>query len=206
MCANRKKRKKTGRPSRWLLAAAIIAAPIAGAVAFNLDRLDQYHRLKQFLPESWRLRLAENSVALTMLPPGAELKARVVEITDGDTLTVLSLDGKNRYPLRLAGADAPELSQRFGPEARDLLGKYYEHVLDVKVIDSTPDGFNLAHIYFNNTDINLELVGAGLAWYDAATLPGSIGLPAAESKARRSGTGLWADSEPVPPRDFRATQ
>lgn len=188
----------------WLFAAAVVAAPIAGAVAFNFDRLDQYHRLKRFLPDSWRTGLSENQAALTLLPPGAEFKGRVVEVADGDTLTVLSLDGKNRYLLQLAGADAPEPEQRFGPEARRCLAKYYGMTVAVEVLDNTAGGANLARVYYDNTDINLELVGAGLAWYDASTLPGSHGMPAAENQAKRSGTGLWADPEPVPPRIFRS--
>ncbi len=206
MGTNRRKTKKRRRAPWWLLLAAVAIAPVAGAVVFNFDRLGQYHRLKQFLPEPLRARLSENRAELTVLPPGAELKARVVDVTDGDTLTVLSLDGKNRYPLRLAGADAPELAQRFGPEAHRRLKRYYGLTVDVEIVDNTPDGLNLAHVYYDNTDINLEMVGAGLAWYDGDALPGSHGMRAAEGQARRSGTGLWADPEPEPPRTFRSRQ
>lgn len=190
----------------WLFATAAVIAPIAGAVAFNLDRIGQYHRLKQFLPAPLRAMLSENQAALTVLPPGAELKARVVDVADGDTLTVLSLDGKNRYPLRLAGADAPEMTQRFGADALNRLKKYYGLVVDVEIVDNTADGLNLARVYYDNNDINLEMVGAGLAWYDTATLPGSHGMQAAESQAQRSGTGLWADPEPVRPPTMRSRQ
>jgi micrococcal nuclease len=47
----------------------------------------------------------------------AEYPARVVGITDGDTLTVLTAK-KTQVKIRLAGIDAPESGQDFGTRAK----------------------------------------------------------------------------------------
>ncbi len=47
----------------------------------------------------------------------AEYPARVVGITDGGTLTVLTAQ-KTRIKIRLAGIDAPESGQDFGTRAK----------------------------------------------------------------------------------------
>jgi endonuclease YncB( thermonuclease family) len=46
---------------------------------------------------------------------GAEwiVEARVVGVSDGDTITMLD-DGKTQHKARLAGIDAPERGQAFG--------------------------------------------------------------------------------------------
>src|SRR3954467_11635776 len=47
----------------------------------------------------------------------AECPARVVGVSDGDTLTVLR-DGRTQVKIRLHGIDAPETGQDFGSRAK----------------------------------------------------------------------------------------
>jgi endonuclease YncB( thermonuclease family) len=46
-----------------------------------------------------------------------ELRARVVSVAEGDTITVLD-EAKRHYKIRLNGIDAPESSQDFGQVAK----------------------------------------------------------------------------------------
>ena len=50
----------------------------------------------------------------------AELTGLVVGVSDGDTITVLTVD-KTPYKIRLAGIDAPESRQAFGQASKQHL-------------------------------------------------------------------------------------
>ena len=56
-----------------------------------------------------------------------------------------------------------------------------------------PDGRNL----------NRELVRAGLAWWYGRYARHEAVLADLEVEARAAHRGLWADKDPIPPREFR---
>lgn len=56
-------------------------------------------------------------ILLPLSALAAEFPARVVAVSDGDTLTVLR-DGRSQVKIRLADIDAPENGQDFGSRAR----------------------------------------------------------------------------------------
>ena len=56
----------------------------------------------------------------TAAPTPNLLEARVVGVTDGDTVTVLDAN-KVQYKIRLAGIDAPEKDQPFGQRSKQSL-------------------------------------------------------------------------------------
>ena len=61
-----------------------------------------------------------------MAPAMAErFDAKVIGVADGDTLTVLFVDGQTKTPrrVRLSGIDAPEKAQAFGMVAREQLSQ-----------------------------------------------------------------------------------
>ena len=51
----------------------------------------------------------------------AEIKGKVVAVTDGDTITVLDDMDKGRFRIRLDKIDAPEKKQAFGAKAKQYL-------------------------------------------------------------------------------------
>jgi endonuclease YncB( thermonuclease family) len=51
-----------------------------------------------------------------------EYAARVVGVSDGDTLTVLTAE-KRQVKIRLAGIDAPESGQDFGQRAKQAVSE-----------------------------------------------------------------------------------
>lgn len=147
----------------------------------------------------------------------ADLTGRVVGIADGDTLTILD-DRNQQHKIRLAGIDAPEKRQPYGERSRqnlaaiafkkpvvvewDKLDRYGRLIGKVRV--QPPEclacGLTL--------DAGLAQVRQGLAWHykryereqsrDDRTLYAN-----GEVEARQKGLGLWADSDAVPPWDWR---
>ena len=142
------------------------------------------------------------SLLLAASPALADVSGRVVSVHDGDTLTVL-ID-QRQVRVRLTDIDAPELGQPFGTRSRQSLsdlcfGK--TATLDVRGQDRYKR--TLAHVTCAGADANFEQVRRGYAWtYVRYAGPGSP-LLALENEARAAHRGLWQDSAPVPPWDWR---
>jgi endonuclease YncB( thermonuclease family) len=153
--------------------------------------------------------LAALLLACLCLPvTAATYTGRVVGISDGDTLTVLDAEQRQRK-IRLAGIDAPEKRQAWGQRAQQFLGdRVFQRVVRIEVSKKDRYGREIGKVLLDGEDINLELVRAGLAWhyraYEREQPPEERGQYAeAEQQARERGLGLWSDTHPVAPWDFR---
>ena len=139
------------------------------------------------------------------------IRGRVVAIADGDTLTVL--DGQNQqHKIRLNGIDAPESGQEFGQASKRNLSELV-FGKDVAVIWSKTDRHSrkVGTVLVGSTNANLEQLKAGLAWYYrqyAGDVPEieRAQYEAAEAEARAEKRGLWQQSKPVPPWEFRHSE
>jgi endonuclease YncB( thermonuclease family) len=136
------------------------------------------------------------------------ITGRVVEVIDGDTVTVL-LQGRLQLKVRLAGIDAPEQKQAFGQRARQRLGAIV-FGKTVTVVGRKQDRYRrlVAKLLVDGYDANLEMVASGYAWhfkrYAIEQSPeDSAAYARAEVRARAERRGLWADPAPVPPWGFR---
>ena len=91
-------------------------------------------------------------------------EGKVVSITDGDTIKVLK-DGI-QVKIRLAAIDCPEKGQPYGQAARKFTAKLVAG-RSVKVWPSDTDryGRTVAFVFIGGTDLNKELLKAGLAWH-----------------------------------------
>ena len=94
----------------------------------------------------------------------AELNGKVIHISDGDTIHVLTND-KKKYKIRLNGIDAPESSQDYGNKSKENL-KRYIYNKDVTVTYNSKDQYDrlLGTVYLNKQDINLQQIKDGYAW------------------------------------------
>lgn len=142
---------------------------------------------------------------------GGTIEGRVVALSDGDTITVL--DARNvQYKVRLSGIDAPERKQPFGAKSKDNLAKLV-YGKDVTVEWHKVDRYKriVGRVSVNGVDANLEQVRAGLAWHYKQyqveqTARDRIAYAKAEMDARSLRRGLWVDSHPVPPWDYRRSR
>lgn len=137
------------------------------------------------------------------------LEGKVVNVHDGDTVTLLKQDNK-KTPIRLQGIDAPELKQAFGADSQKnlsqmVLGK------QVTIVWTKLDKYRrtVGTIMLDGQDINIRQVKAGLAWHfkkyeDEQEPEDRTKYAAAELEARSAKLGLWKDPNPTPPGDWRA--
>ena len=58
-------------------------------------------------------------------------------------------------------------------------------------------------LLLDGTDVNLTLVKDGWCWWYQKYAPDNVTLAELQRRARRSGLGLWADPDPVPPWEWR---
>ncbi|WP_458232299.1 thermonuclease family protein [Roseateles sp. P5_E8] len=132
----------------------------------------------------------------------------MVAVSDGDTITVLDANHQ-QHRVRLAGIDAPEKRQSFGTKARESLAKrVFRRVVQVEFKKRDRYGRVVGKVTFEGADVCLEQVGAGLAWHYVAyqreqPLNDRRAYAQAEAAARKARQGLWADSSPFAPWDFR---
>lgn len=139
------------------------------------------------------------------------LEGQVVSVHDGDTVTVLDAT-RRQHKIRLAGIDAPELSQAFGRVSRQHLA---DQVAGRTVVIewSKRDKYQrlVGKVLLDGRDINITQIEAGLAWhykkYATEQSPEDRQRYArAEEQARASRLGLWQDGRSVPPWDYRKTK
>lgn len=136
------------------------------------------------------------------------LSGRVVRIADGDTITVL--DASNtQHRIRLQGIDAPESKQDFGTQSKkNLSGMIFGKDVTVAYEKSDQYGRLVGKILLDGKDINLEQVRSGMAWhykeYEREQSTEDRELYArAEDDARSARRGLWVDTNPIEPAEFR---
>jgi endonuclease YncB( thermonuclease family) len=144
----------------------------------------------------------------------------VVGVSDGDTITARCGEpgAYEQIRVRLAGIDAPEKGQPFGERAKQAMSdltfgrqarlechktdRYGRSVCNVWVAPASATSGPLT------LDAGLAMVTAGMAWwyraYSSEQTPDARGqYEFAETEARARRAGLWADSDPVAPWEWR---
>lgn len=138
--------------------------------------------------------------------PAFDLSGRIVRVADGDTVSLLDRNNQ-QHRIRLYGIDAPELDQPHGKAAHEALAVLVAgRRLGVVGAETDDYGRLVGTLYVDGRSINLTLVQQGHAWWYQHFAPHERALAAAEQEARRARRGLWSQSNPVPPWDWRRQQ
>lgn len=136
---------------------------------------------------------------------GAEIPARVVGITDGDTVRVrVGSEGDFRVEkVRLDQIDAPERGQPFGEKSRQYLAGLV-HGRDITLQTDGRDQYGrvIGTLMRDGKSMNAEMVRAGFAWVYRRYMKDE-NLLLLEGAARNAGRGLWAGEHPIPPWEWR---
>jgi micrococcal nuclease len=151
--------------------------------------------------------LLPRALAVALLLVGAPVRAesfaaKVIAVHDGDTISVLR-HGRERLRVRIDGIDCPELYQHYGRRAKQLTGDLaFGRMVTVVPVDEDAYGRLVARIRVDGEDLSLALVRRGLAWH-YKRYSSDPALANAERQARADRVGLWAQSNPVPPWEWR---
>lgn len=149
----------------------------------------------------------------------------VVGVADGDTITARcgAPGAFEQVKVRLSAIDAPERRQPFGARSKQALSdltfgreamlqcanvdRYRRSVCNVLVVPA--DGAQRRHA--QPIDVGLSMVNQGMAWWYRAyskdqPIDEQVRYALSERRARAAGAGLWADSNPIAPWDWRANR
>lgn len=129
--------------------------------------------------------------------------AKVIAVMDGDT--VLVLRDHTQIKVRLAEIDAPEKTQAFGEQSRQSLADLILRK-QVRVDSQTTDTYGrlVALIKLDDLNINHEQIRRGMAWASSRSNKGKT-LLALQNDAQKARRGLWAQTDPIPPKEWRNT-
>jgi micrococcal nuclease len=135
-----------------------------------------------------------------------DIFGKVIKVADGDTITVLDTN-KRKHKIRFYGIDSPEGGQAFGDKAKKATSELvYGKNVEVNVLDQDRYGRQVGIVFYNNTNINGELIKKGYAWVyttycKVRTCDDWYGSQVEASLNKR---GLWADPKAIPPWEYRS--
>lgn len=144
---------------------------------------------------------------------------KVVGVSDGDTITVFD-SNHQQHKIRVSGIDAPEKKQPFGHRSKENLSRLvfgkevdvqwskhdrYQRIVG-KVMVADPNCKSAACP--KTFDAGLGQITVGLAWWYRKYAKEQLSEDAsryrfAEEEAHAKRAGLWSDSEPTAPWDWR---
>lgn len=143
------------------------------------------------------------TLAFSVLAHGETINGLVVGISDGDTLTVLD-SSNTQFKIRLAAIDAPEKAQPFGRRGKQKLSDLcYGKIAIIKVVSMDRYGRSVGDVDCAGINANQAMIESGLAWVYRKYDKGHEHLYAIEEEARNARLGLWTDSNPIAPWDWR---
>ena len=137
------------------------------------------------------------------------IEAKVIAMFNGEEFTALANDGK-LMPVKLYGIYCPAFKQPFAQQAAQttadaVLGKQVE----ITVIGTDASGNMLSVVKYGSGRVLQEtLLSYGMAWVynPECTIGACYRWVASQGNAKARRSGLWSDSNPIPPWEWRRQQ
>ena len=153
-----------------------------------------------------RFLLAITCALIPFVTLAATLQVKVNEVQSGNTLVVSNTS--RTLKVRLKGIAPPEPEQLFSDVAREHLKTLVLNKAVALDYSNLSGQYLEAKISLNGTDVGAQMLRDGVAWYERDH---AHGLSAAdrelyencEQAARAEKRGLWSDTNPVAPWEFR---
>lgn len=138
-----------------------------------------------------------------------EIKGKVTRVIDGDTIEVKTIPPQllaytPGLPVRLKNIDAPESMQPFGRWSKDMLSSMVAGEVVTVTFSSTDKYGRILGVVSTakSHDVGRDMVAKGAAWtYEQYN--DNPELAPLQRAARENRDGLWADSNPTPPWEWR---
>ncbi|MBM3350455.1 MAG: thermonuclease family protein [Betaproteobacteria bacterium] len=147
--------------------------------------------------------LVSLTLGFSLVAHGENISGRVVGISDGDTLIVLDTSN-TQHKVRLAAIDAPEKAQAFGQRGKQKLSELcYGKTATINVVTTDRYGRSVGDVDCSGINANEAMVQSGFAWVYRKYDKWHEHLYALEDEARDARRGLWADSNPTAPWEWR---
>jgi endonuclease YncB( thermonuclease family) len=130
--------------------------------------------------------------------------AKVIGITDGDTLKVLTTQSQ-QVKIRLAEIDCPERGQRWGKKAKQALSdSTFNKMVTIQPVTQDRYGRTVATVLVDGENVNKALVQQGHCWVYRKYVQDTEFFDL-ENEAREYKLGLWGlpEAERVPPWEWR---
>ena len=158
---------------------------------------------QQFLQSTILLESSTASDSATI--SSEQIVGRVVRVIDGDTVSVLDANN-TQHRIRLSQIDAPETKQAFSRVAKEALSDLIANQ-EVRVKVDGTDRYQrvLGEIFIADQNINLYMVRNGFAWAYTDYVTDQRYFDA-QAQAKKEQLGLWVDTHPIAPWDFRRQQ
>jgi endonuclease YncB( thermonuclease family) len=140
----------------------------------------------------------------------AAITGRVVEVNDGDEITIFNLNRKVR--IKLMAIDAPEKDQAFGAAAKQhLFDLVHDKFVSVEYQGVGQHSILIGRVLAEGNDICAQMVRDGAAWFDLAnqnllTEDQRQIYSLSEQAARSEKRGLWQSADAVAPWEFVKAQ
>ena len=154
-----------------------------------------------------------NLLAVFLLPllccaAWAATPVRVVGVSDGDTIRVITADSK-QIKVRLHGIDAPERGQAFGTvTTKGLRSLLAGRQVSIDPMSTDRYGRTVGMVYADGLNVNEAMVANGWTWVFPKYCTQSFcdQWRQAETSAKAGKSGLWRDGAALPPWEWRAQQ
>lgn len=135
-----------------------------------------------------------------------EFEAEIIGVMDGDTVKASTSD-KTEVKIRLEHIDAPEKAQPYGQVCKKMLSDLVFGKTVIIRAQKRPDryGRTIGEIFLceaSKESVNMAMVRGGCAWHYKSFSKDSS-YAEAERIARESKVGLWSESNPVEPWNWR---
>ncbi len=133
------------------------------------------------------------------------IKGFASHVKDGDSFVLQT--GNEEKDVRLWGIDAPEGNTRqpYAGEARDFARQLYQRKnVTIVVHDRDQYGRIVGEVFLaDRTSVNEQIIDAGWAWHFRRHAAEKTSFADAQARAQQAERGLWKDSDPIPPWEWR---
>ncbi|MFL0096075.1 thermonuclease family protein [Tenacibaculum maritimum] len=132
-------------------------------------------------------------------------EGKVIKVKDGDTIVVMDSEYQ-KFTIRIADIDCPEKSQPFGNKAkRFVLDEIGGEMVNVEIKSHDRYGRAIGNIFYNNTNLSVELLKNGLAWHYKEYSKNKF-YQRLEDNARLNKIGLFIDTNAIRPSVYRKSK